>query len=183
MKTITNGPDAGAIFDDFERFRFRLWRTFEAALDLDPDKRMCFVMLNPSTADAFVLDPTVTRCIGFAKREGCGRLDVVNCFALRSTDPKALRKAIRHGADPVGPGNDDHIIEAASEADVVVAAWGAHAKLLDRGARVLDLLHDAGPVHCLAWTKDGTPGHPLYVKADRPLVRISRPDEWATVTL
>ena len=66
---------------------------------------MVWIMLNPSTADAFAEDPTIRRCLIFAHREGCGGLTVVNLFALRSTDPKALT---RH-PDPVGPANDTFI--------------------------------------------------------------------------
>jgi hypothetical protein len=152
---------AGAIFDQTRTYRYRLWRTW------DPDlPRMMFCMLNPSTADAFVLDPTVRRCVGFAQREGCGTLEVVNVFALRSTDPKALKSS----NDPVGPENDAQILGSARDCDLHIAAWGAHAAYLGRGEVVKALLFDYGiNLAYLRLTKEGHPGHPLYIAADQPL--------------
>lgn len=138
--------------------RFRLSRVWDPHLP-----RINFVMLNPSTADALVLDPTVRRCAGFAEGWGFGALEVTNVFALRSTDPHALRTA----ANPVGPGNDDAIREAARAAQLVVAAWGVHGKLNGREAEVRELLASVGTeVVCLRRTRAGHPGHPLYVRRD-----------------
>jgi hypothetical protein len=78
-------------------------------------------MLNPSTADATEDDPTIRRCVGFARRERCGVLEVVNLFAFRATNPQALRSA----PDPVGPANDRFIEKAVERADLIVVAWGA----------------------------------------------------------
>lgn len=151
---------ATATFDDAGAYRFRLSRVW------DPGGTRClFAMLNPSTADAFTLDPTVRRCVRFARSWGFGALEVVNLFALRSTDPAGLRDV----ADPVGPGNDDAIVAAARAADIVVAAWGVHAVLGGRADAVRALLADAGvELHYLRLTKDGHPGHPLYVPAATP---------------
>lgn len=152
---------AGAVFDEARTYRYRLWRTWDPSLP-----RMMFCMLNPSTADAFVLDPTVRRCVGFAQREGCGTLEVVNAFALRSTDPKALRGH----PDPIGPHSNEQIVLAAKECDLHVAAWGAHAVFLGRGDQVRSLFRDLNiPLAYLRLTKDGHPGHPLYIAADQPL--------------
>jgi hypothetical protein len=135
--------------------RYRLSRVFYPA-----GHRVCFVMLNPSTADAFVLDPTVRRCVGFASAWGAGAVEVVNLFALRSTDPAGLRRC----SDPVGPGNDAAIVAAARAADRTVAAWGAHGVHLDREAAVVELLAAAGvDLYALSLTKNGHPGHPLYL--------------------
>jgi hypothetical protein len=124
-----------------------------------------FIMLNPSIADATIDDPTIRRCIGFAKAWSCTELTVVNLFALRATDPKALAAH----ADPVGPDNDRHIGEQvdAHRLGVVVCAWGAHAFAQER-AKVIRAAITG--LQCLGVTKDGSPRHPLYVKADQPLV-------------
>jgi len=135
-------------------------------------RRMLFVMLNPSTADASQDDPTIRRCIGLAKREGCGSLEVVNLFAFRATDPRALVKA----RDPVGPLNDHWIVGASDRAEVIVAAWGASlpaGKPSKRPAAVLRLLADRD-VMALGLTNGGCPRHPLYLAGDSPLVTYRR---------
>lgn len=132
-----------------------------------------FVMLNPSTADAKLDDPTIRRCIGFAKREGYGALIVLNLYAYRATDPKALLSC----GDPVGPGNDNmlraHLRSSVGVGRPVIAAWGANAKA-DRVGQVLDLCPGVD-WRCLGTTKDGHPRHPLYVRGDQALVPFGRP--------
>ena len=144
-----------ASFDASRRWRYRLSRVW------DPDgARLAVVMLNPSTADAAVLDPTVRRCVGYARAWGFGALEVVNLFAWRSTDPRALARV----ADPVGPENDGAILAAAWCAELVVAAWGVHGRLGGRGRRVARTLAAAGvELAALATTGAGEPRHPLYL--------------------
>jgi hypothetical protein len=126
-------------------------------------------MLNPSIADASLDDPTIRRCIGFAKSWQCTSLTVVNLFALRATDPKELGKAMDQGVDYVGPENHKHVSEqlAAHSHGVIVAAWGANPMAAMAGSH--QAFVDAG-AQCLGMTKDGSPKHPLYVRADQPLV-------------
>ena len=122
-----------------------------------------FVMLNPSTADAVHDDPTIRRCIGFARRWGYRELLVTNLFALRTPDPLVLRRA----ADPVGPENDRYLQEAAGAAGLVVVAWGMHGALHGRDAAVLAQL-DTLVVRLghLGVTGAGLPRHPLFVRGD-----------------
>lgn len=133
---------------------------------------MTWIMLNPSTADAFADDPTIKRCMAFARREGCGGINVVNLFAHRSPDPAALRQA----ADPVGPANDSAIEVYAWDASLVVAAWGNGGVLNGRAREVGQRLAAAGvQLRCLGVTKDGHPKHPLArgrerVPDDAPLI-------------
>ena len=125
-------------------------------------------MLNPSTADAFRLDPTNRRCVGFADSWGYGSLVTTNIFAFRSTNPAGLRAV----GDVVGPENDAAIVEAAKGADLVIAAWGTHGAMHGRGERVRELVSAAGvSLHVLRLTKAGFPGHPLYVAADTSPMR------------
>lgn len=132
-------------------------------------QRCTFLMLNPSTADEDSPDPTVARCIGFARSFGYDRLTVVNLFALRATDPKVM---LAH-ADPIGPRNDYHIDRAIEMSALVVCAWGNHGKHRDRARRVADRLAAWGiPLHCLGTNADGSPKHPLYLKAN------TRPQPW-----
>lgn len=130
-------------------------------------RRICFMMLNPSTADATKDDPTIRRCIGFAQRwnepEPVAALTILNLFALRSTDPGGLLKAW----DPVGPSNVDWIVRRAADCDVI-CAWGANANRVDKmhSLEVLNLLGLArARTYALAFTLDGSPAHPLYLRS------------------
>ena len=121
---------------------------------------MLFIMLNPSTADAELDDPTIRRCVGFAQRWGFQGLAVGNLFALRATDPQQLRRV----ADPIGPENDQHLIWMSDDADVTIAAWGTPGAFRNRDQHVLGFLK--GAVEHLGLTKQGHPRHPLYLRND-----------------
>jgi hypothetical protein len=122
--------------------------------------RMCaFIGLNPSTADETLNDPTIRRCINFAKDWGYDGLYMLNAYAFRSTDPKNMQAA----ANPVGPDNDRFIAEITAKAELVLAAWGVHCEI-SRADRVCQLVNK--PVYCLGKTKVGNPRHPLYIRAD-----------------
>ena len=148
---------AGAIFSPCNRYRYTLWRRW-----LTGTGTCVFVMLNPSTADASHDDPTVRRCIGFAKAWGFRELEVVNLFALRATDPREIYTA----CDPIGRDNTWILMTQCKLASFIVAAWGAHGEYQGRGAEVLRRLKEAGlTVHELGRTKAGHPKHPLYLSA------------------
>ncbi|MFE2751508.1 DUF1643 domain-containing protein [Actinosynnema sp. NPDC059335] len=150
-----------ATFDSRRLYRYRLTRTWDTSAP-----PLMFIMLNPSTADAFVPDPTITRCIGFAKREGAGGLVVCNLFGFRATNPNELL----YHPHPVGNSNDELLVDSLAHVDRVIVAWGVPGRLHDRDRKVMRLLaeHGVEPL-CLDVTKDGLPKHPLYVKADQPL--------------
>ena len=119
----------------------------------------------PSAADAVVDDPTIRRCIGFARSWGYGSLVVVNLFAYRSASPSGLREA----DDPVGPENDGHILSGVGEAARIVVAWGCHGTMLGRDREVVGLLGPALALYALGSTLAGCPRHPLYLpKTTRP---------------
>jgi len=119
-------------------------------------------MLNPSTANATVDDPTIGRCISFAKAWGYGSLTVGNLFAYRTPSPEVLKTV----ADPVGPDNDRWLDQLSRDADLTVAAWGNHGTFRNRGFEVATRLRNP---HCLRVTARGQPSHPLYVRGDCPL--------------
>jgi hypothetical protein len=129
-----------------------------------------FIMLNPSTADASLNDPTVRRCIGFAQREGCGGLSVLNLFALRATNPKELA---RH-PNPIGPAWRIWFEATLTSIDgPLIVGWGAQKGIAGQVEMVRQLLNAAGKkALCLGKTVDGSPRHPLYVKGDAPLVEF-----------
>lgn len=139
------------------RYRWWLRRSWKTGGD---GKVVCFVMLNPSTADALVDDPTIRRCMGFVRAWGYSTLSVRNLFALRATDPADLLKA----NEPTGGPRGDLEISAACTADLVIAAWGASVPF-GREKEALSLL-SAKPLYCLGKTKQGKPRHPLYVRGD-----------------
>ena len=167
-----------ARFSSDRRLRYRLARSLtDAPLRIRGDRvagarRIVFLMLNPSTADAFVLDPTIRRCVAFATREGGDVLEVVNLFAFRSPLPRLLKAARRRGADPA---NDRAILAACRGAHRIVAAWGIHGQLAARDEAVRALLAEC-TLHRLGATADGHPIHPLargvhWVPSDRELER------------
>ncbi|MCL5098512.1 MAG: DUF1643 domain-containing protein [Candidatus Omnitrophica bacterium] len=148
-----------AVFSPCRQWRYELWRRWGS------DPYCMFIGLNPSTADEVNDDPTVRRCIRFARQWGYGALCMTNIFAWRATDPADM-KAV---PDPVGPGNDAALKRGAAGAGIVIAAWGNHGSHLGRDKEVLAMLSN---LHCLKHTKTGAPGHPLYLRATttpRPL--------------
>lgn len=146
----------GAVVSNCGKYRYALWRR---ARD-DNDRVLTFIGLNPSTADAFVDDPTIRRCIGFARDLGFGRLLMLNLFAYCATKPAEMRKAF----DPIGPLNSDVLRTAARVSGMIVAAWGVHGTFMEREKQVRSILH--GKLHVLQWTKAGHPSHPLYLRKD-----------------
>lgn len=150
----------GASFSRCRRYRYALWRHWST------DKHVLFVMLNPATADAERNDPTIRRCIGFAKAWGFGGLTVANLFAWRTVSPAALKRA----DEPVGARNDRWLTRLIDDADLVVAAWGNHGAYLARSTRVRGRF--TGWCH-LGINKTGEPRHPLYAPG------ATRPQRWA----
>lgn len=144
----------GATFSDCRRYRYKLSRIWQPARP-----QMCFVLLNPSTADETRDDPTIKRCITRAINAGYGGVEIVNLFAWRSTFPVNLYQA----PDPVGSQNDDAIFEAARRAKLVICGWGKHGALRGRGEVVLRIIRQVATPHVLALNADGSPKHPLYI--------------------
>lgn len=149
--------DKGAIFDGNGTFRLSLTRHW----DMEEKQRILFIMLNPSTANAETDDPTIRRCVNFAKAWGYDSLEVVNLFALVSSDPAKLLTT----TNSIGTNNDSVILEAASRAEKIIVAWGAFSVARVRGEDVLGLLHEYD-IFCLGKTKAGHPRHPLYLRSD-----------------
>ena len=148
---------SGAHFSHCRVYRFALWRQWEVS-----EPYVLFVGLNPSTADENIDDPTIRRCKRFAIDWGYGGIVMANIFAFRATDPKEMLAS----DNPVGVGNDIWLKYLAHRAGMVICAWGAHGKYLNRDKQVCELLDDY-PLHCLGTTKGGQPRHPLYIKADQ----------------
>ena len=155
MLTRAEGEGArqSAVIDPTGRYRYSLIREWASG------PWACWIMLNPSTADAEVDDPTIRRCVGFSRSWGFDGLEVVNLFAFRTSDPRRLKVV----EDPVGPDNDKAILRATARASQIIAAWGSLGLWRGRGAEVLSLL-GCLPVFALTVShRTGQPGHPLYL--------------------
>lgn len=157
------GETSGAAFSTDRRYRYRLWRVWG-----DPSRRVVFVGINPSDADEHDNDQTISKGIGFGQRWGFGALDMINPFALVSTDQRGLIDV----DDPIGPENDQYVATVLARASRVVWAWGggktaAVTRLLQ--ARLAspawaELVRSATCEHgCLGRTNDGQPRHPLML--------------------
>jgi len=152
-----------AVISMDNRHRYMLARDWDDSLP-----RCAFIMINPSTADAEQDDPTIRKCIGFAKRLGYGGCDVVNLFSLRTPDVKELKKASANG-DPITKQlNDEYIQNVAKAATKTFAAWGSISKIPKepqhrfRDQEVVRYLGIRGiELWCIGRTKDGDPRHPL----------------------
>ncbi|OCX66723.1 hypothetical protein BFP70_00755 [Thioclava sp. SK-1] len=158
-----------AVYSDCESYRYLLTRVWDGDLP-----RALFIMLNPSTATEVQNDPTVERCERRARALGFGGFRVTNIFAYRATDPKVMRAQ----ADPVGPENDQAILDSLDwvngTQDRVICAWGAHGAHGARGATVEALLRASGHrLYHLGLTKAGAPKHPLYIGYE------TQPQIWA----
>lgn len=149
-----------AVLSDDGIYRYKLSR------DADVEgsaRRLLWIALNPSTADALEDDATIRKLKGFATRWDYPALDIVNVFAYRTKSPKVLLDAQRRGVDIVGPENDAHIARAVAEATLVVAAWGSEPIVKSRLASLKAHLAKAREVVALMTTNTGMPYHPLYV--------------------
>jgi hypothetical protein len=143
---------SSAVISSCGLYRYALHRRW------DDGPQVLFCMLNPSTADETNPDPTMTKCLKFAKRWGYGSLAIGNLFGFRATEPRDMLAA----DEPVGPDNDVWLRILAGESQLKIAAWGANGGYRDRDKAVLALLqgHD---LHYLRLTKEGHPGHPLFL--------------------
>jgi hypothetical protein len=135
-------------------YRYSLWRSWNRG-----SGTVVFIGLNPSTADHAQDDPTIRRCVRFAKDWGYESMTIVNLFAYRATIPEDMKTA----QDPVGPRNDYWLKKTVKSADLAVACWGNHGSFL---ARDKTILRSFANLHCIGQNKSLQPAHPLYLKAD-----------------
>ncbi len=149
--------DKGAIFSECNQYRYALWRIWKREAD-----HLMIIGLNPSTADAQNDDPTIRRCIQFARDLGFGGVFITNLFAYRATFPSDLFKA----HEPAGPLNTFFLSEFKNLVTTVLIAWGNHGTFLEQNKKVLKLIENP---YCLNINKSGEPAHPLYLKKSETL--------------
>jgi len=155
--------EKGAQFSDDRIYRYTLWRIWK-----EGDGHVLFIGLNPSTADETEDDPTIRRCIGFAKDWGFGGIYMLNIFSFRATNPKELMKT----KEPIGEKNNHYLMMYCDTIGLNVACWGIWGEYLNRGREVLDLL-GTDCLHCFGFTKNMQPRHPLYLKKGTELIEMS----------
>lgn len=146
-----------AEFSPCNLYRYWLLRELRMTACAVRMRRIAWLMLNPSTADCTINDPTIKQVMAFSMLWGFDACEVVNLFAWRATEPRDLRKAV----DPIGPKNDEWIKNTVNGCDAVVCAWGAEPMARARALQLGGLL-DGKHVLCLGTTKSGMPWHPLY---------------------
>ena len=134
------------------KYRYSLSRVWN-----DSKPIILFIGLNPSTADDREDDPTLKKCINYAKSWGFGSLIMANLFAYRATLPSDLKLA----KDPIGIENDGTLKKLIESVETVIVAWGNDGSFMDRDKEVLKLVEN--PM-CLNINKSGKPSHPLYQK-------------------
>lgn len=153
------------IFSPCRKYRYTLWREWDSKLPY-----VQFIGLNPSTADETKDDPTVRRCINYAKSWGYGALCMTNIFAFRATDPKVMKKQ----ENPVGLDNDSHLLKCGARAGLIICAWGNHGSFINRDLTVTNFLNSNFlDMHCLGVSQSGQPKHPLYLKKDLKPIRYT----------
>lgn len=170
-KTGGDLPHNGAVISLDERYRYVLTRTWDPSLP-----RLAWCMLNPSTADASLDDPTIRKCKGFARRVGHGGITVVNLFAFRTVSPAVL-KASSKTVDIVGPENDTWIRRVFSEGTkTIVCGWGGNVPNIHRAGRIRQIAAEVGAIlYCFGISeRNGAPRHPLYTPYETPMT------EWRT---
>lgn len=145
------------------QYRYCLWRQWGIG------RSVTFVMLNPSIADANIDDPTIRKCIGFARQWGYNQLVVANVMAYRATKPTDLPSDI---AIAIGPDNANWLEYSATYSELIILAWGAPTNRFQHAYRIADAIlkriagqHDT-PIECLGLTKAFGPKHPLFVPYD-----------------
>lgn len=148
-----------AEISDCGQYRYSLSRRLSTG-----GRVVAFVGLNPSKADEYIDDPTIRKCVGFARRWGMDLLVMVNVCAWRSRHPKEMQQA----PDPIGPKNESKLREIAASAEIVVAAWGQN-QIPPDAQRAADWILSLPHVRCLGKNDNGTPKHPLFVPYSTPL--------------
>lgn len=158
-KHVITDMKKSAIISQYGKYRYQLSRIWD-----EERPKVLFIMLNPSTADDDVDDPTIRRVINFAKSWNFGGVFVGNLYAFRSTDPKRLKNE----DNPTGDDNLQHITKLIGSVEKVIYAWGNNEREPDWLVNLVDT------PYCIDVSKNGIPKHPLYLKGDSKYKLYSR---------
>ena len=134
-------------------------------------------MLNPSTADEEKNDPTISRVSRLAENGGYGQLLVLNLLAIRATKPSDIWSH----QNPFGEDNwqtwDNALKELNPDRDTISVAWGCAPKDRNQLLQFMRALVKASsclkswasPIMTWVENLDGSPRHPLYIRANTEL--------------
>ncbi len=159
MKDIDLSIPKGAIFSEDRKYRYALWRVWNPARAI-----LLQIGLNPSDANEFKNDPTVTRGIVRADRTGYGGFFMANLYGFVSTDPKTLL----NNGDSVGELTDYYLKQMIELSERQLCGWGSFKPVQARASIVLSMIPEP---YCLGINADGQPKHPLYIGYDKPMVK------------
>lgn len=151
-----------ANFSSCRHYRYLLEREWD-----ENKPTVLFIMLNPSRADHKQDDPTIRRCIGFAKALGFGRLFIANLFAFKATKPSDLIKA----DEPSGPRNLEYLRKARKESQTIITAWGVPSAIQKLAPEKQFKLINKWETYSLGYCKDGNPRHPLFLRKDAAMIK------------
>jgi hypothetical protein len=147
----------GAIFSDDRKYRYALWRVWSSVRPL-----LLLIGLNPSKAGELNDDPTITRGIVRADRNGFGGLLMANLYAYVSTDPEVLLGK----GNVIGELTDYYLKQMITMSERQLCGWGSFKPVSRRAPIVLAMIKEP---YCLGVNFDGQPKHPLYVSYTVPM--------------
>lgn len=158
LKMFEDNESTGAKFSECRGFRKYLWRIW------DKEKPMVmFIGLNPSTANETGNDKTISRLIGFARSMNFGGMYMTNLFERVDKNPSGLKGYLDFISE------NENLFNIRKLCDKVVFCWGAFKVAKQRAEEVIKLFPDA---YCFGFNDDGTPKHPLFLRADTQLVKF-----------
>lgn len=147
-----------AVFSDDRKNRYswrRIW---------DKEKpTACVIMLNPCMADTIICDTTTYLVVNnIARLETFGGVEIVNLFSRVTNKLNFKWNAINELTDET---NDEYIKKAASEANVIILAWGRGAAsnrhIAERSVEVINLIKDYNDKTYLISSGEDSGFHPL----------------------
>lgn len=158
--------DNGAVISSCKNYRYKLWRIWD-----NSRSKILFLMLNPSTADATVDDPTIRRLKDFSIKWGFGGFYVGNLFAFRTSKPEKLVQAFQLNSLDyiIGEENSSHIEQMRLNCREVCFAWGNWAYKPDFISRTRQVQIDFPNAKCIDTSLQGYPKHPLYLHSSLTL--------------
>jgi hypothetical protein len=156
--------NTGALFTPSNKHRIVLWRIWDIE-----KPTILFIGLNPSTANEVSDDPTIRRVRRFATDWGFGGIYMMNCYTLVSSNPDDLRNSEVKWVQSLHKiQNDVYLKSYAKLCEKIVFAWGSFSIVKEYG-RDVELSKMFPDAYCLGKNANGSPKHPLYLKADTKL--------------